>query len=289
MRAIVLVNAYIRSPGMIRQAERVTEELRLRGAETSVMKNGEFSAFVHENRITLRQNCDFVVNLDKDKYLPRMLEKCGVRVYNCARAVELCDDKMLTCIELAGAGLNLPDTVPAPLCYYADAHAEEEFLRGIENRLGLPLVVKKSFGSWGAEVRLCRSYEELAQAAEECRMFPHLFQKRVGVPGEDWRILVVGGKTVACMKRKNDHDFRSNIEAGGKGLAAEPPAEFIAAAEKCAAVLGLDYCGVDLLDEGGVPYVCEVNSNALFNEAEKVTGVNVAGAFAGHIMAQMRA
>ena len=135
MRAIVLVNAYIRSPGMIRQAERVAEELRLRGAETSVMKNGEFSAYVHENRITLRQNCDFVVNLDKDKYLPRMLEKCGVRVFNSARAVELCDDKMLTCIELAGAGLNLPDTVPAPLCYYADAHAEEEFLRGIERPL----------------------------------------------------------------------------------------------------------------------------------------------------------
>lgn len=289
MRAVVLVNAYIRSPGMIRQAERVAEELHLRGAETSVMKNGEFSAYVHENRITLRQNCDFVVNLDKDKYLPRMLEKCGVRVYNSARAVELCDDKMLTGIELAGAGLNLPDTVPAPLCYYADAQLKEEFLRGIENRLGLPLVVKKSFGSWGAEVRLCRSREELAQVAEECRMFPHLFQKRVGVPGEDWRILVVGGKTVACMKRKNDHDFRSNIEAGGKGFAAEPPAEFIAAAEKCAAVLGLDYCGVDLLDENGIPYVCEVNSNALFNEAEKVTGVNVAGAFAEHIMAQTRA
>lgn len=289
MRAVVLVNAYIRSPGMIRQAERVAEELRLRGAETTVMKNGEFSAYVHENRITLRQNCDFVVNLDKDKYLPRMLEKCGVRVFNSARAVELCDDKMLTCIELAGAGLHLPDTVPAPLCYYADAHAEEKFLRGIESRLGLPLVVKKSFGSWGAEVRLCRSREELAQAAEECRMFPHLFQKRVGMPGEDWRILVVGGKTIACMKRKNDHDFRSNIEAGGKGFAAEPPAGFVAAAEKCAAVLGLDYCGVDLLDENGVPYVCEVNSNALFNEAEKVTGMNVAGAFAEHIMAQMRA
>lgn len=289
MRAIVLVNAYIRSPGMIRQAERVAEELRLRGAETAVVKNGDFSAYMHENRITLQQNCSFVVNFDKDKYLPRMLEKCGVRLFNSARAVELCDDKMLTGIELAGEGLNLPDTIPAPLCYYSDAHAEEEFLLGIENRLGLPLIVKKSYGSWGAEVRLARTRDELVRAAEEYRMFPHLYQKRIGVPGEDWRIIVVGGKTVACMKRKNDHDFRSNIEAGGKGFAAEPPAEFIAAAEKCAAVLGLDYCGVDLLDEKGVPYVCEVNSNALFNEAERVTGINIAGAFAEHILAQMRA
>ena len=284
MRAVILVNAYIRAPGMIRQAERIAEELRLRGAEVSIEKNGDFCTYVHENAITSSKNCDFVVYLDKDKYLPRMLEKCGLRLFNSARAVELCDDKMLTFIELSGRGLNLPDTLPAPLCYYSDARVREDILRTAEERLGLPLVVKKSYGSWGEGVRLVRTHEELLQTAEEFKTCPHLFQRRVGIPGEDWRILVVGGRAVACMKRKNERDFRSNIEAGGRGIAAEPPTGFIAAAEKCAALLGLDYCGVDLLDEGGVPYVCEVNSNALFNEAERVTGINVASAFAEHML-----
>ena len=284
MRAAVLVNAYIRSAGMLRQAERVAEELRLLGVETEIVRNGTFLSNVSENEITYPQNYDFIVYLDKDKYLPRMLERSGLRLFNSAKAVEDCDDKMLTCIALAGGGVNLPDTVPAPLCYYADAHVPREFLRGVGERLGFPLIAKKSFGSWGMDVRLIGNEQELAAVAEEFRLFPHLYQKRVGKPGEDYRILVVGGKAIACMKRKNEGDFRSNIEAGGKGEKAVPPPAFFETAEHCARILRLDYCGVDILDEEGTPYVCEVNSNALFNEAERVTGVNVAGAYARYMV-----
>lgn len=284
MRAAVLVNAYIRSAGMLRQAERVAEELRLLGVETEIVRNGTFLSNVSENEITYPQNYDFIVYLDKDKYLPRMLERSGLRLFNSAKAVEDCDDKMLTCIALAGGGVNLPDTVPAPLCYYADAHVPKEFLRGVGERLGFPLIAKKSFGSWGMDVRLIGNEQELAAVAEEFRLFPHLYQKRVGKPGEDYRILVVGGKAIACMKRKNEGDFRSNIEAGGKGEKAVPPSAFFETAERCARILQLDYCGVDILDEEGTPYVCEVNSNALFNEAERVTGVNVAGAYARYMV-----
>ena len=122
------------------------------------------------------------------------------------------------------------------------------------------------------DVRLIADEEQLAAVAEEFRLYPHLYQKRVGKPGEDYRILVVGKKAIACMKRKNEGDFRSNIEGGRKGEKACPAPAFFETAEKCAQILGLDYCGVDLLDEGGVPYVCEVNSNALFNEAERGDG-----------------
>ncbi len=289
MRGMILVNAYIRAAGMIRQAERVAEELKVRGAEAEVVKNGTFLCDVRENRITCREKYDFCVYLDKDKYLPRMLEKCGMRLFNGARAVELCDDKMLTYIALAGGGVNVPDTLAAPLCYYADTQIPAGYAEEIGKRLGYPLVVKKSFGSWGMDVRLASDEKELAAAAEKYRMFPHLYQKRVGVSGEDYRVLVVGGRTIACMKRKNEKDFRSNIEAGGKGSVAQLPESFLKTAKRCAEILGLDYCGVDLLDEGGEPYVCEVNSNALFNEAERVTGVNVAGAYAEYILQAMRA
>ena len=138
-------------------------------------------------------------------------------------------------------------------------------------------------------MRLIESEAALRQLAGEWKLVPHLYQKRVGKRGEDLRVLVVGGKAVACMRRKNEADFRSNVELGGRGEAASPPPAFIAAAERCAAILGLDYCGVDILDEGGLPFVCEVNSNAMFNEAEKVTGVNVAGAYAEHILRSLHA
>ncbi|MDE6597868.1 MAG: hypothetical protein K2K60_04440, partial [Clostridia bacterium] len=51
--------------------------------------------------------------------------------------------------------------------------------------------------------------------------------------------------------------------------------------EKVARILNLDYCGIDiLLDNDGKRYVCEVNSNAFFAEAEKVCGVNIAKKYA---------
>ncbi|HIZ02862.1 MAG TPA: RimK family alpha-L-glutamate ligase [Candidatus Borkfalkia avistercoris] len=289
MNGVILVNAYIRSEGAVRQAERIKEELAARGIGARIEKNGNFLCRVAENRITIAENTDFCVYLDKDKYLSRMLEKCGVRLFNSAESVELCDDKMLTYIALAGGGVNLPDTLPAPLCYYADAKVRQEYVKEIGAALGYPLIAKKSFGSWGMDVELIQNEKELAEVAEKFRMSPHLYQKYVAAHrGEDYRVLVVGGRSIAVMKRTNRHDFRSNIECGGTGSRAEVPADFIAQAERCAEILGLDYCGVDILDDGGRPVVCEVNSNAFFNEAEKVTGVNVAGAFAGHIASALK-
>ena len=136
MQGIILVNAYIRSEGALRQAERMKEELSARGLDARVEKNGRFLCRVENNRVALAEKLDFCVYLDKDKYLSRMLEKCGVRLFDSAEAIELCDDKMLTYIALAGGGVNLPDTLPAPLCYYADAKVRQEYVKEIGAALG---------------------------------------------------------------------------------------------------------------------------------------------------------
>ena len=60
----------------------------------------------------------------------------------------------------------------------------------------------------------------------------------------------------------------------------ELPDEYLKVAEKCASILGLDYCGVDILEgPNGEPIVSEVNSNAFYEGIEKTTGVNVAGCY----------
>ena len=90
------------------------------------------------------------------------------------------------------------------------------------------------------------------------------------------------------MERRNENDFRSNVAQGGTGTAIELPHEFKQAAEKCARILRLDYCGVDLLyGDDGSPYVCEVNSNAFIGGIESATGVNVAKAYVEHIIKEM--
>ena len=290
MKGIVLLNAYTKSAGANRQASRIAEELNALGVQTEMRLNGAFDADIFSSRVRLTQKPDFVVYLDKDKYLSRLWEKEGVRLFNSADGVEVCDDKMLTYIALANGGVEIPDTLPAPLCYYPDARVREEYCRVVEERLGYPLVVKKSFGSWGMDVNLIQNFAELTKIAEEYKLFPHLYQKYIAAKrGEDTRVLVIGGKAVAAMRRRNDGDFRSNIELGGRGYPAEITKSYREISERAARLLSLDYCGSDLLEgEDGRPIVCEVTSNAFFNEAEKVTGVNIAGAYAAHIAREMK-
>jgi ribosomal protein S6--L-glutamate ligase/gamma-F420-2:alpha-L-glutamate ligase len=50
----------------------------------------------------------------------------------------------------------------------------------------------------------------------------------------------------------------------------------------------LYFSGVDLLyGENGEPVICEVNSNAFFESFEESTGINVARAYARHILDSM--
>lgn len=289
MQGIILLNAYTKSAGAMRQATRIAEELRLRGVSADIRKNGAFDAEIVESRVRLKNKPDFVVYLDKDKYLSRMYEKEGVRLFNRAEAIELCDDKMLTYIALSDGGVRMPDTLAAPLCYYPEAVIGKEFLEEIEKRLGYPLIVKKSYGSWGMDVNLAENRGQLKKIAEAYKLYPHLYQQYIAVNrGQDTRVLVVGGRAIAAMRRRNENDFRSNIELGGKGYPAELTKEYALVSEKVAHILGLDYCGIDILEgEKGEPVVCEVNSNAFFNEAERVTGVNVAGAYAEHIAREL--
>ena len=79
--------------------------------------------------------------------------------------------------------------------------------------------------------------------------------------------------------------FEAVFRYGCYGEKIELDINFIETAEKCAKVLGLDYCGVDLLfGKNGQPIVCEVNSNAFFSGIESATGYNVAKAYAQHVI-----
>ena len=97
MRALIIMNGYPAAEKFYRQSEKIAQELRLRGVETDVKLNGELTACIEaDGSVSCVQGYDFAVYLDKDKYLGRMLEKSGVRLFNRAHAVEVCDDKHLT-------------------------------------------------------------------------------------------------------------------------------------------------------------------------------------------------
>jgi ribosomal protein S6--L-glutamate ligase len=103
--------------------------------------------------------------------------------------------------------------------------------------------------------------------------------------GRDVRVLVVGGKVVAAMRRRaHGREFRSNFHLGGSVENIDLPDDFARIACKAARLLGLDVAGVDLLESARGPLLLEVNSSPGLEGIEKASGVNVAGHIMAHVV-----
>lgn len=181
-------------------------------------------------------------------------------------------DKLRSMQLLARAGVGIPKTV------FARETADLEDV--IEQAGGTPLIIKVARGTHGNGVVLAET-KKAAQAVmqafyvEGVSFLVQEFIKESA--GQDIRVIVVGGKVVASMKRQSlDDDFRSNIHQGGEGTAVKLTQEERKTALKAAKAMGLPICGVDMMRSEHGPLVLEVNASPGF-QIEKVTGRNVAG------------
>lgn len=286
-KGLILINAYSDAASALNQSKRLREEFLKLGVEITVKRNDGFTAFVDGGKtaVRLEENYDFCIYLDKDKYVSQLLEKSGLRLFNSHAAIQACDDKMLTHVLLADCGIPMPKTIPGLLCYDERAEISDGTFEILEERLGYPIIVKECYGSLGKGVYKAENRDELKDVANKLKCKSHLFQECVNTSlGKDIRVIVIGGKVIAAMMRSSQTDFRSNLELGGKGEKTEIPEKLKALCIRTAEILGLDYCGIDVLFAGDGNYcICEVNSNAFFGGIEKVTGVNVAEAYARYI------
>lgn len=219
---------------------------------------------------------DFVLFWDKDIYHAQMLEKLGVPVFNSAKAVELCDNKILMALALQGK-VNIPKTIIAPKTFEGLNYNNLEFLEHAIEVLHLPLIIKEAYGSFGQQVYLAGTKEEAYKIIERLGSKEFLMQEFISSSyGKDLRIYVVGGKVVSTMLRYNENDFRSNITNGGKMQLYKPTPQQKAIAIKASKVLGLDFAGVDVMfGKDGEPVLCEVNSNPHFKSNFDCTGIDV--------------
>lgn len=284
MKVLIVKNAYYDAAAYTHQCARIAEELKKLGAECDVRPSDIFPAHLDGKLCVSVSGYDCCIWLDKDKYASVLLEKSGLRLFNTADAIAVCDDKMLTFIKLADRDIPMPTTIPAPLCYTASAIGTEAAER-VEQILGYPLIVKTSYGSQGKGVYKIDDRDQLLMIMRELKHEPHLYQKFVSESeGRDLRVMVVGGKALGGMMRCSDLDFRSNVGTGGHGKKYKIDRNTGVLCRKIAKALGLDFCGIDLLfDKNGLT-LCEVNSNAFFAEFEAVTGINVAAAIAEHVV-----
>ena len=284
-KVLIVINGYGLAAGIQHQVIRLQEEFSKRGISTEIIKNTEVFAYIFEgNAKTELPKYDFVLYLDKDRYIAQLLEKNGYKLYNSIDSIIKCDDKMLTHITLANENIKMPTTISSTLCYTDNGN--RDYLDKVIEKLGFPLIIKENYGSLGKQVYLANNKEELLEIENRLIHIPHLFQQFVSSSsGKDYRIIVIGHKVVAYMKRENKNSYLSNLAAGGTASVTNLSNEYLDMAVKASKILGLDYCGVDILEgPNGEPILSEVNSNAFYEGIEKTTGINVAGCYVDYLL-----
>lgn len=269
-KALLVKNAFLNSKSF----DKIAEDL-------------QFYAAKHGFEFILKTNKDFLEDLDslpsqgvfwdKDIPLALMLENLGVRLSNSAKSIALCDDKTLS-HALIGKKLPCPRTFILPMSFPNIGYPDYSFFQSIEKQLRYPFVIKEGKGSYGWQVYLVKNREEALSCLKQIGTKPCLCQEFIEESfGRDIRVYVVNGKVISTMRRENTTgDFRANVEIGGQAFPHTLSAKEEALALAACRLMGLDFCGVDLLFSKSGPLLCEVNSNAHYAALEKLSGINPA-------------
>jgi ribosomal protein S6--L-glutamate ligase len=209
----------------------------------------------------------------------RQFEMQGVFTTASSIAIVRSRDKPRSYQLLAKYGVGIPKTVLA-----RDTSNTDEVLDMVD---GPPAIIKVARGTHGngvvlAETRKAAKAVMQAFFVEGVNFFVQEFIEESA--GMDIRVLVVGGRAVASIKRQSlDDDFRSNTHQGGIGVKVSLTDEEKKTAARAAKAMGLPICGVDMMRSDRGSLVLEVNSSASLKTPEQITGRDVASKIIDYI------
>jgi len=268
--------------------KRLKEEAKLRGHNVRVVKYKECYASIEKSNpyVTYRgedlRNVDAIIpriasNMTRyGSAIVRQFEMQGVYTTAASIAIVRSRDKLRSMQLMARNGVGIPKTV------FSRNTADIDDL--LDEIGGVPVIIKLARGTHGNGVVLAETKKAAKSVLQAFYLHNEdgtniLLQEFVEESaGEDIRVLVVGGRVVASMKRQSlDDDFRSNLHQGGEGSSIKLTDEEKKVAIKAAKAMGLPICGVDMMRSSRGPLVLEVNSSPGLGGIEKTTGRNVAG------------
>ncbi len=267
MKAIIYQNAYYSTANTTHQKESVISALEKKNIECKIVSNIAEVLLGH-------CTANFCIFLDKDYHTARLLEHCGIKVYNSPDAISQTDSKIATYTQCLGIA-DMPKSALSPLRYTYQP-LQDAYLSLIKQDIGYPLVLKADKSSLGKDVFLVENQQELVALDKQYYDKRYILQEYIAQStGASIRAIVIGGEVICYLKYTNPNDFRSNKELGGKCTTFMPSNAFSLSAQKIASKLGLFYCGIDFFDIP-TPKLIEVNSNAYFKGVEQCYNFNLA-------------
>ncbi len=198
------------------------------------------------------------------------LEYLGVPVFNNTHAIERSVDKGMTSFLLQRNNIPSPKSI-----YSSDLHFINNKIHEILD-CGKKVVLKPIFGSQGKGVqRICSKSEYIDYSFIHGVMYVQEFIDAGESFGIDYRVFVVGGEIIACMRRTGV-DWLTNVAQGAQVEAVELDSRVKDLATKAVKVTDLQYSGVDLIcDKQGKFWVTEVNSIPAWKGLQQTTPINL--------------
>ncbi len=289
MKLWIVVNEFLRTEKFVELEHKFSAACNAHKIDYQIVTNAECTVTCSSDNILtgiIPHNNDPVLFWDKDIILAKALENQGHRLFNSSEAIATCDDKTLMAVKLAGKCIKIPRTIIAPMTYSGIGYTNIDFSTRVVDELGFPMIVKEAFGSFGKQVYMCNTYDELIAIINNSGDNRLLFQEYIKASsGRDIRMQVVGKEVVASMYRYSvTGDFRANISNGGHMKPYTPNQQEISLALEVTDALGLDFAGIDILfGDDDTPILCEANSNAHFKNIDDCTSSDVAYKIVEHI------
>jgi len=278
---------------LFRTAQRFKEEAEKAGHEIYVAQvEGAFIGF-HEGVYKIYNQDDkkgFVIDREntvafvrgsvrlKKSYLDLLsrLEKTGVTMVNSREVVEISSDKYRTYVKLQDFGLTQPRTALIP-----NKDGWRQAFDSID--LKYPCIMKTLEGSKGIGVLFIESERQMDSIVQllynQNPEIDLLLQEYIKTEG-DIRVIILGGKIIASMKRSViEGDFRSNVSRGAKVKEYEMTELEIEESLKASKAIDGSWTAVDFIPSKNPktepPYILEVNHSPGTKGIEEATGKNI--------------
>ena len=206
-----------------------------------------------------------------------ILERANITVINPRTTINMCADKYRTALRLADYGLTQPKTV-----LINDSEKVNEIVDNSD--IKFPLILKTLRGSKGVGVLFVDSpkgLDSIVQLIHKQDEDADLLVQEYIKTDYDVRVLVLGGKVLAAMKRPViEGDFRSNVSQGSKPEKIQLTELEIEESLKAAKAVGGFWTAVDFIPSKNrtkePPFMLEVNSSPGTEGIEDATGMNIA-------------
>jgi ribosomal protein S6--L-glutamate ligase len=256
---------------------------RLSGGYTSyedgvfrLHNKGDEKGFVVSGKDTIAIVRGSVVRKDSWMDIISSLEKHSVCVVNSRQTINICTDKYRTALRLSDYGIRQPKTTLI--------HDPEKSALAFD-KLGtkMPVIMKTLRGSKGVGVLFIESekaLDSIVQLIMKQDEDTDLLLQEYIPTDYDVRVLVLGGKVLASMKRPViEGDFRSNVSQGSEPEKLKLTELEIEESLKAAKAVNGLWTAVDFIPsknrEKEPPFVIEVNSSPGTEGIEEATGQNI--------------